>query len=114
MRKADHECQSQPEGKSKAHKSKGWTGAHGKPPTERSVASDDTATLQSSGHGQRIGVGIGGFDGTMVMAMPAAASEPQTQRVIEGRVPRELQRVPIEVVFDSRSSLANRTRESLG
>ena len=57
--------------------------------------------------------GVGGFDGKVVMAMPAATSLPQTQRVVCVGIPSEFQPVSLDAVLDRCPSFANRMGESL-
>src|SRR5258708_1793105 len=86
----------------------------GELPYHRTGGADHAAAILRSRQRQRVGFTVGRLQREMVMPVPSAAREPQTQSVILSWGPLELQAVTGLFIVDRRRAFAERRGKDLG
>ena len=82
-------------------------------PGNGAVCRDRAATLALGGRGQDIGLAVRRLQGEMVMSVPAAAIQPEPQRIVFGRVPRDFETIAGFRIIDRRPAFANQAGKNL-
>ena len=70
---------------------------------------DNTAPFTTYRRGQRVGARIGRFEREMMMAVPATASQPQSERVVLSGIPSELKAVTRFQIVNTARPFTQRT-----
>src|SRR6266478_4808393 len=85
-----------------------------KPPGHRTGGADHAAAILCGRQGKRVGFTISWLEREMVMPMPPAARQPQSQGVIFSSVPLKLQTVAGLFIVDRCRAFAERRGKDLG